>query len=1788
MTVFPLSIRCGSALALTVLVGLLETRRVEANPTGGTVSQGSASISSAGSQLTISQTSANAYINWGSFNIGAGETTTFNQPTATSVAWNQINDASPSQILGNLNANGYVILQNQNGFSIGGAAVLNAHGLVMTTSPMPAPSLSSGGAWTFNAPPPAAKIVNYGTINIAGGGSAFLIANDIENNGTISAPGGKVGLYAGEKVVVSTSPDGRGLSTSVALPQGSVDNQGHLVPNAGIIVANALINQNGLIQANSALNDNGTIELVAGDSINLGANSQINANGNSTLTSTLTEGAVALNAGNTITVGNSAGIAANGGKISLEASTINQNGTLQANSIKYANGTIELHASEAVNLGVGSQINANGDPTITSPSPRGAVTLNADHNALTVAAGVAISANGGTISLNAPIINQDGTLQANAIQNISGTIDLNATAAVNLGANSVISANGDTAGTSSGGSVNIQSSAVFSDRSGSVINVGGGTLGGNAGQVTISAPQMSLVETIMNGHAAAEYADARLNLDTANITVNGDGSAVAGQLALNANSLSAGFSQVNLQATGNLEVSSLWHVIPKSGLLDTVSLLAGDTLTVDAGGGIQADGGKLVLNANTVNQNGRLQANSINNANGVIEIDAGGTLALGASSQINANGDSTYASGSAGGFVVLDAGIHTFTDAAGSTISVSGAKGGPDGVVEIFGNNLLDITSVHSTIGNNFATLINPYDITLSYDSTAISSSPNFNITDLAGYSQQDMRRLGYSQIDLHALDNIELSAEWFLNDPGSAAALMLLAGNSLILDDAAGINAENNWSVNLMAGTGFVPTVGHPKPASGTDGIYLNGSSYVQTVNGDINLWAANEVLVATAGNDLDGSSGIRTLGGGDITVNAQYGNVNSGNNSFGFNYQASAPYYTVATDYGASLGGISTAAGGNVSINAGGNVYSYVPSGSTPTAAADAGTGAFGSQPGNVTINAQGSVYGHYVLANGVGSIISGKNIGAPIGNPFALSLITGTWSINAPAGNIYLQEVRNPNGVFNDVRPSSPGYQRFNYSPQAAVSLTAGKGVYLTGLGVPRPAGNVPILYPSILDITAGSDGVTLDANVTLFPSFYQDLIITTTGGGNLAAPVSLISPYELYMSDSAQTQWKNSSAFSDQDHGSTPFGLNNPNPVLIDISGSMENLNLITAQATELTVAGDIINSGFAGQNLQANDGTSIRVAGQIYDQSAYAFVTLSQAIPSLSASDLPPGTASSWDDIFTAALNSATIATLPVPNLPVAQWAGYVLRSASLFPYATEQGQLVGLNPGFVYNPATGQLGFGGPMAQSVLSALSQPTLTVLRFGVDGLPVTYTGADGKTYFATDQVNWVNPAVIATLFAASQPDPSPSQPQLGFRVGGPGQFDVTAGSISLGNSYGILSCGVADPQGGYNRYGNLAAETPAGATLNVTVAEDSSSTVNGVTTITPSLDILTSTIAAIGGGDVNVNSTGGSMDLGSEALFNTSRQVGFGIFTSGHGDVNVTALGDINIDGSRIATYNGGNIFVESLQGNVNVGSGGATFNGVGVSYVNPATTRAGFYAEDVYGSGIVANTLVTPPAGVLLPPGSASVPGNITVETPQGDITASLGGILQEALNGNISAGPTVNLIAGTPPSGTPGAPGYSAGHTGNIDLGTSGVIGGTVNITANGNVKGLIISRQNSTIDAAQNFDGTVLSGGQADVSGGVGVTGLIVGVNGANVSGGNVTAQILGQNVSVNGGAAQSTLGTTAAATSTSQSAANQSNNDAKQQLASNDDSSDDDKKKKKPKLQHLKRVTVILPKTG
>jgi len=215
------------------------------------------------------------------------------------------------------------------------------------------------------------------------------------------------------------------------------------------------------------------------------------------------------------------------------------------------------------------------------------------------------------------------------------------------------------------------------------------------------------------------------------------------------------------------------------------------------------------------------------------------------------------------------------------------------------------------------------------------------------------------------------------------------------------------------------------------------------------------------------------------------------------------------------------------------------------------------------------------------------------------------------------------------------------------------------------------------------------------------------------------------------------------------------------------------------------------------------------------------------------------------------------------------------------------------------------------------------------------------------------------------------------------------------------------------------------------------------------------------------------------------------------------------------------------------------------------------------------------------------PGGATIPGNITVNTPQGDIVADLGGILQEALNGNVADGPTIDLTAGTPAGGDWNSTAPPL-YVGNIDLGDGGVIGGSINLKATGKISAkAVIARQNASIHAPTIGRLTVLGPTVTVTGNSDGGPITIIGIQSVNAIGNLGAATLLGQNVSMNGGAAHSTLGSSATATSTSQSASQQASQSANQEVASTD-TGDDKNKKKQPTLQRIKRVTVILPKAS
>jgi filamentous hemagglutinin family protein len=1313
--------------------GLLCGPAAWANPQGMTVVSGTATGVTAGSGLTLT-VSDRAVINWQTFNIAAGQTTTFQQPNAASIVWNQVLDKNPSQIFGSIQANGIVVLANQAGFWFGPDSVVKAASFVATTASGPPPNFESGGAWNISYMPPLASIINYGTIEAGKGGSIFLVAEKIENHGLMMAPDGNIGLYAGKEVLVSERPDGRGLSAKVSLPEGSVDNRGKLIADAG--------------------------------------------------------------------------------SIALQAQVVNQAGLIQANSVRERGGMIELLASESVTLGPESQTLAQGDAS----------------------------------------------------------------------------------GRSAGGQITIKSDQKYQDVPTARVSVAGGSAGGNGGQVEISADHLPEIHAAVDGSAQRGFTAGQLLIDPNSIVISGSGTGSAG-----------------------------------SGTI----------------GSDDAPAGQLTLNP------------------------------------------SAFAA---------------------------------------------------------------------------------------------------FSTIKLQAKTTIDVNTLWSLPDTAATGArLTLEAGTDLRFSTTGGIDAGSGWSVELTAGKDF------------TTGLVKSGVGSVQ-VNGAGIAAKDGEVLI-NAGKDVTVKGFVHTTGGGGISVKALAGTINTGSSTAGYTFVPAGIGYAVNP----GLGGISTAAGGDVTLNAGKDVVSYLPTGNGSHQ--DAGSGAFGPGAGNVTITAGGSVYGHFVVANGTGSITAGNLAGDTGSKQLALSLVKGSWAV--AARDITLQEVRNPNGTFNGVgSPNTPTYHLYDYDPAASVTLTAQNSVTLLGGALPRNNGGtgVPILYAPSLAITAGAGGVILGANVTLFPSAVGQLAITTTGGGDLRGN-NPGRPYLLTMSDSAAWQFTFASGqFGPKDHGPTLLHAEDTEPVRMSIGGSVSDLQISVPKRAEIMIIGDLVNSTYAGQNLRATDLTLLDVHGDIKNFTDYTFASL------------PLGIADPLLDL-----------------LQIAEPA-------------------VGVSLG--YDAATRQVALRGRLSDDQRDKLLD--LHVLKFlpQYDPLGFPVLGEDGLQL--TESATLLPASVIQALYDGSQGVPD-GQSQ-GYQLAGPGTFSLRAHNLDLGASKGIVTAGAqANPA--------LAGVTAKGADIDVRITGD--------------LSMFSSAIVSKAGGKISVQADG-SIQVGAAFVAPNSDEAQ-GIYTSAGSDVSVTATRDILLNGSRIAAYDGGNITVKSLEGNVDAGTGGLSLQTVEQVRVRPDPLNPGVQivetlSDPIPGSGILATTFSY---------GSATV-GNITIETPRGDILARAGGVVQASFNGTPTSGANVALTAGTKAVGKPGDANYVPAIVRKIDASQSGVIGGNVTLDATGDIIGLVFASGNANIVTPQNVTATVLAQGSANVSAGGTVSGTIAGIGSANVSGTSIDASVLSANVTTSG-ATSGQVGFAAAnvagATAASASAATA---ETKTTAAVEEKGEEDDTKRKggKPLLARtVGRVTVILP---
>ncbi len=336
--------RRSALLACTALslVVAIPAPSAHALPQGGTIVQGSGQIiAKSATELDVIQNSQKLVINWSSFNIAAGEKVLFVQTDALMQVLNRVLGSQSSTILGQLKANGTIILVNPNGILFGAESQVKVGAIIATTTGIADANFMAGNL-VFDSPSNSAtaSVVNRGTITAADAGLVGLVAPGAENSGVIQARLGTVQLASGNSfsvdlygdklinLVVSdkvsrtvTAPDGQSL-------QALVSNSGTIKADGGAIILSAnaardilsnVINMGGVAQARSVGTKNGEIVLDGGGNGTVAVSGTADATG----TQADTKGGAITMAGDTITVIDGAkllaGGVAGGGTVSVSA-----------------------------------------------------------------------------------------------------------------------------------------------------------------------------------------------------------------------------------------------------------------------------------------------------------------------------------------------------------------------------------------------------------------------------------------------------------------------------------------------------------------------------------------------------------------------------------------------------------------------------------------------------------------------------------------------------------------------------------------------------------------------------------------------------------------------------------------------------------------------------------------------------------------------------------------------------------------------------------------------------------------------------------------------------------------------------------------------------------------------------------------------------------------------------------------------------------------------------------------------------------------------------------------------------------------------------------------------------------------------------------------------------------------------------------------------------------------------------------------------------------------------------
>lgn len=308
---------------------------VYAAPNGANVVHGNVNISQSGSNTIINQNTDKAIINWNSFDVNKGESVLFNQNSSSSIILNRVTNGLPTNIFGNISANGNVFILNQAGVLVGNGASINTNSFLAGAANINDNDFIAGKYNFYGA---QGNIINNGSIKVQDGGYAVLMGKNVENNGLISAKLGKIYLSSGETFRMDMSGnDLIGVEVEKGITDAYISNTGHIQAEGGTIIMTA---KNASDVIRQAVNNTGVIDASSisykGGKVILGAeNGQVINDGEINVSSKSDEG----------------------GSIELKAEYIINNGLVYANGLN--GGLINMLSSDLLKIGSSSIIQAN-------------------------------------------------------------------------------------------------------------------------------------------------------------------------------------------------------------------------------------------------------------------------------------------------------------------------------------------------------------------------------------------------------------------------------------------------------------------------------------------------------------------------------------------------------------------------------------------------------------------------------------------------------------------------------------------------------------------------------------------------------------------------------------------------------------------------------------------------------------------------------------------------------------------------------------------------------------------------------------------------------------------------------------------------------------------------------------------------------------------------------------------------------------------------------------------------------------------------------------------------------------------------------------------------------------------------------------------------------------------------------------------------------------------------------------------------------------------------------------